>query len=424
MRELLHPGQHPDADQLSAFAEHVMPDHERVEMLAHLAECADCRLIVFLAQPMQETQIPLDDAPVDRVSGWKNWGRLWPLAAALACGLLVAAFLERRQSRNIPQKSDVAFESAAAPVSPLQEKVSPPIVPEVRPPESAPSRKSNMATKAAPSLYPPLAAPRYGVNGFSSVHGSLATDHLANKPSLFSPDAPVGGQQKNGALSADTSSPGSALGFSVAKPTPLQEQQNNLLNANVNVNGAQPPVLKSQNQTFSQRAAAARLLSGPSQADIQRSPSQTVAVTNEAAVLQTENAVVSSGAIGGPVPLRAIPPYGLRAPLPSKRPAISTISNGHETLAIDSAGDVFASQDAGRVWRQIAHQWTGKAVKVRLASPNPMTETAPSSSPDSTASINSGAAKAAPGAISVGFELVTDSDAIWSSPDGLVWKPR
>ena len=424
MSELLHPGQHPDADQLSAFAEGVLPGHERVEMLAHLAECADCRQIVFLAQPVQETQIPLADAPVDQVGWWKNWGRLWPLAAALACGLLIAAFLERRQSRNIPPKSDVAFESSATPVSPLQEKVSPPVVPEVRPPELAPSRKSNMATKASPSLHPPppLAAPRYGVDGFSPVHGSLATDHLANKPSLFSPDAPVGGQQKIGASSAGSPSVGSVIGLPAAQPAPSQEQQNGLLNANVNE--ALPPVLKSQNQTFSQRAAAARPLSGPSQADIQRSASQTVAVTNEAAVLQTENAVVSSGAIGGPIPLRAIPPYGLRAPLPSKRPAISTISNGNETLAVDSAGDVFASQDAGRVWRQIAHQWTGKAVKVRLASPNSMTEAAPSSSPDATASINSGVAKAAPVAIRVGFELVTDSDAIWSSPDGLVWKPR
>jgi len=37
MSEFLHPGNHPDADQLSAFAEHVLPDHERLETLAHLA---------------------------------------------------------------------------------------------------------------------------------------------------------------------------------------------------------------------------------------------------------------------------------------------------------------------------------------------------------------------------------------------------
>src|ERR1700751_2861624 len=92
MSEFLHPGQHPDADQLSAFAEGVLPDHERVEMLAHLAECADCRQIVFLAQQAQKAEIPPSDAAAGHVSWWKNWGRLWPVAAALACGLLVAAF--------------------------------------------------------------------------------------------------------------------------------------------------------------------------------------------------------------------------------------------------------------------------------------------------------------------------------------------
>ena len=422
MSEFLHPGQHPDADQFSAFAEGVLPDHERVEMLAHLAECADCRQIVFLAQQAQEAEIPPSDAPAGHVSWWKNWGRLWPVAAALACGLLVAAFLERRQSRDIPQKSDVAFESAATPVSPLQEKVSPPVVPEVRSAEPAPSRKSNTAAKVAPSLHPQLAAPRYGVDGFSSVHGSLATDHLANKPSLFSPDAAVGGQQKSSASSAGSASLGNVIGLPAAQQAPSQEPQNNPLN--VNVNGAQPPILKAQNQTFSQRAAAARPLSGPSQSDIQRSASQTVAVTNEAPVLQTENAAVSSGAIGGPIPLRAISPYGLRAPLPSKRPAISTISNGHETLAVDSAGDLFAIENAGIRWRQIAHLWTGKAVKVSLASPNSMTRTAPNSSAGAMAATNSEAAKPAPVAPWVGFELITDSGAIWSSPDGLVWRPR
>src|SRR5437879_9540395 len=264
MSELLHPGQHPDADQLSAFAEGVLPGHERVEMLAHLAECSDCRQIVFLAQRAQEAEIPPSDAPAGQASWWKHWGRLWPVAAALACGLLVAAFLQSRQSRNIPQKSDAAFESAAA-VSPLQEKLPAAVVPEVRPPEirppaPAPSRRSTTTSKAGSSLHPPLAVPGSGVDEFSSMRGSLATDHHANNSSVFSADAPVSSQQKNGALSADSSSPGGALGFSVAKPTPLQEQQNNPFN-----DGAQTRVLKAQNQTVSQRAAAARPLSGPSQ---------------------------------------------------------------------------------------------------------------------------------------------------------------
>ena len=50
MSERLHPGVHPDADSLSAFVEGVLPEHERAECLAHLAECSRCREVVFLAQ--------------------------------------------------------------------------------------------------------------------------------------------------------------------------------------------------------------------------------------------------------------------------------------------------------------------------------------------------------------------------------------
>lgn len=41
--------EHPDADLLAAFAEKRLLGHEREELLAHLAECADCREVVALA---------------------------------------------------------------------------------------------------------------------------------------------------------------------------------------------------------------------------------------------------------------------------------------------------------------------------------------------------------------------------------------
>lgn len=92
MSEFLHPDQHPDADQLSAFAEHVLPDHERVETLAHLAECPECRQIVFLSQRAQEALEFVADALPGHTHWLRNWHNLWPVAAALTCGLLVGAF--------------------------------------------------------------------------------------------------------------------------------------------------------------------------------------------------------------------------------------------------------------------------------------------------------------------------------------------
>ena len=50
MSEYRQPGLHPDADSLNAFIEGVLAEHERIECLAHLSECARCREIVYLAQ--------------------------------------------------------------------------------------------------------------------------------------------------------------------------------------------------------------------------------------------------------------------------------------------------------------------------------------------------------------------------------------
>jgi hypothetical protein len=112
--------------------------------------------------------------------------------------------------------------------------------------------------------------------------------------------------------------------------------------------------------------------------------------------------------------------------LPSKLPATSTISNGLETLAVDSAGDLFVCEDAGIRWRRVAHQWMGKAIKVSLVSPASMPQAVPGKtlSVGAAASANLEAATPAAVAPRVGFELTTDTGAIWSSPDGLVWKQR
>lgn len=81
MNNHLQSGKHPDADQISAFVDHALPAHEREKMLAHLAECADCRETVVLSLPAMEDS---PAAPAEKKSGWWTWGAtlLWPAAAA------------------------------------------------------------------------------------------------------------------------------------------------------------------------------------------------------------------------------------------------------------------------------------------------------------------------------------------------------
>ena len=79
-------GIHPDADQLSVFVEGAATSREHERMLAHLAECAECRKAVFFMKPQEERQAVAREP----VKGW-IWGRLLPVglpAAALACGLV------------------------------------------------------------------------------------------------------------------------------------------------------------------------------------------------------------------------------------------------------------------------------------------------------------------------------------------------
>ena len=92
MSELLQSGQHPDADQLSAFIEHALPAHEQEETLAHLAICPHCRNIVALSLPPAEELAKAGPAPVRRpwLSGWMM---VWPAGAALAALVLAGIYI-------------------------------------------------------------------------------------------------------------------------------------------------------------------------------------------------------------------------------------------------------------------------------------------------------------------------------------------
>jgi hypothetical protein len=90
VKKNLQPELHPDANKLSVFVEGAATARERDWMLAHLAECVECRKAVFLMQPHEEPQL----VTATPVKGWV-WRRLVPIglpAAAIACGL-IAVFI-------------------------------------------------------------------------------------------------------------------------------------------------------------------------------------------------------------------------------------------------------------------------------------------------------------------------------------------
>jgi hypothetical protein len=81
------------------FIEGAATAREQEWMLAHLAECAECRKAAFLMQPHEE----IERATATPVKGW-IWRRLVPIglpAAAIACGL-IAVFIYIRPHGDAP----------------------------------------------------------------------------------------------------------------------------------------------------------------------------------------------------------------------------------------------------------------------------------------------------------------------------------
>ncbi len=142
-----------------------------------------------------------------------------------------------------------------------------------------------------------------------------------------------------------------------------------------------------------------------------------------------------------------------RARLPSGLNAVSTAALLNRLLAVDSAGAVFLSQDAGKHWETVAAQWNGKAIEVRAppegmfmrsaAMPGPEPAAAALDSSPGTAPEEAGASPAAPvpaasstPALATAkvaskaastfppmvFTLVTDRHQTWVSTDGKVWR--
>ena len=75
-------GEHPEANQLSAFAENLLRADERNHVLEHLATCADCREVVAMTVVSRGIESPV--AAEFRSRRWRilRWATLGASAAA------------------------------------------------------------------------------------------------------------------------------------------------------------------------------------------------------------------------------------------------------------------------------------------------------------------------------------------------------
>jgi len=118
-------GIHPDPNLVSAFIENALSSDARVQILEHLAQCVDCREVVFLSTPDQAATAP---AAVSAPSRWLTWPVLRWGAAVAAVVVVVAAVSLHRQSggklapSGVIQMTDAPIAKEKAPAAPLAEE--------------------------------------------------------------------------------------------------------------------------------------------------------------------------------------------------------------------------------------------------------------------------------------------------------------
>jgi len=84
---------HPDANLLAAFVEQSLANRERLQVLAHLAQCSGCREVVALAVP---ELVAAEVARQSVATPWFSWPVLrW--GAAIACVIVVGAAVTLRE---------------------------------------------------------------------------------------------------------------------------------------------------------------------------------------------------------------------------------------------------------------------------------------------------------------------------------------
>jgi hypothetical protein len=243
---------HPDADALTAFAEHSLPAGERDVVLEHLARCGDCRDVVALALPATEpVQVVVNPSP----RGWLTWPALrWAFVAA---GIVAIASFGILQYQKSTRPMMMASKSSAPLGAGTEAKKQPLAVPASPPPietgDKITAPPASFADSGATSLMvmqspgPSAgrkktathaeATGRAGGPGFAGGQRSFGPrlanqfqqqNMAQNQAPVPAPPAAFGKQQAAGRLSANVPAPSTTQAVEVSGAAPVVAQAQNL----------------------------------------------------------------------------------------------------------------------------------------------------------------------------------------------------
>ena len=407
MPDNLQPGSHLSPDQLSAFAENVLPSHERFAALAHMADCPVCRQSVFL---IQQSDPSLAAAPALETPrrGWFTFPQIFVAAsAALACALILAFIVHQ----HFTGLSSPPITTAQLPIPPALPTPTPaPTLAQTPSPKpAAPAQLSTASTlppkpspaKIAPAELIPRPQPAY-----ASRPAMLGAANSGTSSGYASKSIELGKQS----LAYDSVARSSAS-TQLAPETPI---------TSFGMSPTPPATTLSSraNQTYSDKSAQAS--PAPSSATSPALPS--VTITDSPPVLETSDQLLppaSRASTASAVPV-AIPQL---LQLPSKKPIASQLNSGLRTLALDTAGALFLSIDHGQHWSAVTQQWSGKAVRLSFAaSPARLYQVQPQQSQAASTGMAQQSQQAP--IPTAGFELTTSTGVVFISTDGLTWHAR
>ena len=397
MKPMIQPGSHPDAQILSAFAEQQLSDLERKDVIAHMTFCGRCREVVFLAQKAMEAEEKASSEA--QISQRKTGGGLltvwrwsWIPVAALAgiVGFAVVRHMNRASVSETRMAQDVAPSKMV---------------------QSVPATKG----AASPSPEPQTRQPRREqFNQKPAAHERSDRDAMLDRKSLDERNSLA--QKKDDAVKETDS-------VSATAPQESTRSLNGTLKARAKTSAVGGPTaqnqVQQQNSTQLQQNYANEERQAGGLADSANKPISSAGRTGKST--QT----IAVDAIGGPLPVSPAPSAAPIVPtaqiesaivsesdfaklkarsavLPSKLGVISEATSAKRTLAVDTAGSLFLSEDAGKHWQTVNAIWSGRAVLVKVAP---------------TAAAVGGVLKHS---ISR-FELTTDKQEIWVSDDGKKW---
>jgi hypothetical protein len=410
---------HPDAECLSAFAEQALGERERGQVLKHLAMCGRCRQVVALAHEaaLEAAAQKADSdakvaararvrrAGIQPTAWWRQWRLVWvPTAVAAAFAVASISVYMRHVEQNAEMAKNerhAMTESTATPAALVQQE----------PAEAAPPAAPVAAKSPARSVKREFAGTAHNPSSQEIVVTAAmpaepgASEHVERSREESAPASSAGEQGFTG----EGSTPKQPMAAYTPEPAVTAWQQEQRHKAAAGATSSQSSHL------YADRAPAPP--ASVNGTDGGAAESSTGQVTVSADQLETQSQPAARLAKQKQQPSVAIVADAMKAiHLPSGLPAVSMTAAGHRRLAIDQAGALFLSVDAGNHWEIVTQQWTGRAVAVRtemkgnaLAAP---VAAAPGNSSNDTGAASSPATF---------FEILNDKNQVWLSTDGETW---